>query len=381
MEREERIAEVIEAFDAQGHHRTGTEVDNSSGAWLRELLEQQGAEARLETHPFEQFVPGESYLEVEQRRFPGLPLFDGGRTRPEGVRGRLGPVGAAAGVALTIASPGGQAPELGAARTSGQHLAVVSVTTGGRPGLAPRNATSFVKPFGRPVLQVSSEHRGELEAFSNQGAEATVVCTGESRPVWASNVAGRVPGKHTDLPPLVVMTPRSGWWQCASERGGGIACWLEIARAVAGEPLRRDLLLVASTGHELGHWGLEQHLATRPELAKTATLWLHLGASIGAALSPRPLVFASDGGLRALALQSLKAAGAHLVTAAPDHLVPGGEAKNIHERGGRYISLAGGSEVFHLESDRWPDSVDVGAVVADLDACLAILRAIDASGR
>ena len=33
-------------------------------------------------------------------------------------------------------------------------------------------------------------------------------------------------------PPLVVMTPRSGWWSCASERGGGFACWLEIMRAV-----------------------------------------------------------------------------------------------------------------------------------------------------
>lgn len=55
--------------------------------------------------------------------------------------------------------------------------------------------------------------------------------------------------------------------------------------------------------------------------------------------------------------------------------VRGGESKNIHERGGRYISLAGGSEVFHLQSDRWPEAIDVPAVEAYVVACIDMLRA------
>ena len=48
------------------------------------------------------------------------------------------------------------------------------------------------------------------------------------------------------------MTPRSGWYSCASERGGGIACWLELMRTLNGRA-PRDVLFVASSGHELGH--------------------------------------------------------------------------------------------------------------------------------
>ena len=31
---ERRVAAVIEAYDAQGNHRTGTQVDRQSGDWL-----------------------------------------------------------------------------------------------------------------------------------------------------------------------------------------------------------------------------------------------------------------------------------------------------------------------------------------------------------
>ena len=33
---EQRVATVIQAYDAQGNHRTGTEVDRASGGWLTE---------------------------------------------------------------------------------------------------------------------------------------------------------------------------------------------------------------------------------------------------------------------------------------------------------------------------------------------------------
>jgi hypothetical protein len=42
---EQRIAAVIHAYDAQGNHRTGTEVDNASAEWLAEQVRQLGAKA------------------------------------------------------------------------------------------------------------------------------------------------------------------------------------------------------------------------------------------------------------------------------------------------------------------------------------------------
>ena len=41
---------------------------------------------------------------------------------------------------------------------------------------------------------------------------------------------------------------------------------------------------------------------------------------------------------------------------------PGGEARNIHDGDGRYVSMLGSSPFFHNIEDRWPASVDVEAV-------------------
>ena len=60
---------------------------------------------------------------------------------------------------------------------------------------------------------------------------------------------------------------RSGWWGCASERGGGLACWLEIMRAMCAARPVRDTLFLASSGHELGHLGLDAFIQRRPRLA------------------------------------------------------------------------------------------------------------------
>ncbi len=374
MDRITRISNVIAEFDAQGWHRTGTEVDAASGEWLKGHLVAAGVEAQLEPHEFPRCVPEEAFISWQGGRIEGLPAFDCGRTGAGGVVGRFGPTGSAAAIGFSVVTPGGPAPEFDDARAKGTHAAIVAVTKAGRPGLAPRNATEFPGPFGPPVLYVSSEHTAALESLAAAGCNVTVSAEAGTEAVTAWNVVGRVPGRHPGLPPMVVMTPRSGWWQGASERGGGIACWLEIARTVAERPLERDLLFVASTGHELGHWGLEQYLASRPVLAREAVLWLHLGASIGAALGPRPVAFGSDAELRELAVRCLKEAGVPPLTLAPKGAVPGGESRNIHERRGRYVSFLGSSEVFHLEADRWPEAVDVAAVDAYCSAAIAIIR-------
>ena len=382
MDQLARIRSIIKEFDAQGHHRTGTRVDHESGAWLRDVLRESGVDAELESYPFSRLVPGDASVSVGDERLDGLPGFDSILTTEGGVHGRLGPLGSAAEIGLCVVNPGGPAPELDAAREANTHRAIVCLTVGPRPGLAPRNATAYLSPYGPPLLQVSSEHRKTLEQWSGRGAESTLKSSGSRVDGQASNVIARIPGQNAALAPIVVMTPRSGWWQCASERGGGMACLAEVGRAFARAPLQRDLLLLASTGHELGHWGLERFLGARPQIGKDALLWLHLGASVGAALDPRPLVFGSDEPLRALARGAIdRARILPPPVAAPSQAVPGGESKNIHERGGRYVSFLGGSAVFHLEADRWPAAVDVDAVAAYAAVCIDIVREADAKAR
>jgi hypothetical protein len=44
-ELEQRVATVLQAFDAQGNHRTGTAADKSSAEWLADQVRQLGASA------------------------------------------------------------------------------------------------------------------------------------------------------------------------------------------------------------------------------------------------------------------------------------------------------------------------------------------------
>jgi len=361
MKMEDRISSVISAFDSQGWHRTGTAVDAASASWFAAEVGRTGALASIETYRFTRLVPRESFIEVDGRRIEAVPLFDSTATPPEGVTAPLG--AGPSRIALVAAAPGGHSPELDDLRNSGAP-GVVIVTTAQRPGIAPRNANDFRRPFGTPALQVAGESLADLEAARASGSAVRLVSTFDHEDTVASNVVGVVAGRDPAAPPLCVMTPRSGWWDCASERGGGIACLLELARALAQAAPRRTVIFVGTTGHELGHWGLEEFLFRRPGLDTGAVLWIHFGASVGAAMEPRTSVFASRPALKDEALRDLEAAGAALPTRSPDGAIAGGESRNIHAAGGQYVSLAGGSAVFHLQQDRWPAAVDVQQVAA-----------------
>jgi hypothetical protein len=183
-------------------------------------------------------------------------------------------------------------------------------------------------------------------------------------PTEAYNVVAQVKGSDAGLPPLVVWTPRSGWWNIASERGGGLACWLEAMRAVRRNKTARDIQFLATSGHELGHLGLEAFLARRQGLGKQAFAWVLFGANIGAAHGKQRMtrLQASDDEIERLADEAMARAGTGVDGKLARGAVPGGEVRNIHERGGRYLSLGGTNPYFHNPSDRWPSTVDVLAV-------------------
>ena len=380
-ERLARVSQLIEAYDRQGIHRTGTDVDRASAAWLLEQVRQVGAHGVLESFALDRVDPQLCHVQAEGTRAEGLPLFDGTFTVEGGFTGLLGPP-ASGGIALVevdqagISSEGRSLADL--RRGPGQ--AIVVVTHGAYPGLTPMNAGSFAAPFGVPVLQVGSERGEWLKAVARAQTPVQFVAHATRTRVQAHNVVvsmtGRTGAAVTELPPIVVMTPRSGWWQCASERGGGLACWLEAIRALAVAGAARSAVFVASSGHELGHLGLESFIHERPDLVKRASAWVHLGANIGAA-GGRARLQASDDAIEQLAVDALTRAGTGVQQRVPRGTVPAGEARNIHVGGGRYGSLLSSSPYFHSQSDRWPAAVDATAVarfaaaIADMVMALA----------
>jgi hypothetical protein len=371
-----RIAGVIREYEAQGFHRTATGVDHSSARWLAEQVRQAGLPSTLEPFAVNRVDPLVTILEGGGRRIEGLPLFDGAFTAPSGLAGRIGPLNADVEIGLTEtavnAAAGGA---LGDARRANRHRAIVAITKGRRPGLCPSNADEFLTPFGPPVLQVSSEETGWLTEQAGRGTKVTIVANVSRSATSASNVVAELKGTDNALPPIVVMTPRSGWYWCASERGGGIACWLEIMRGLRETPLNRSVLFVASSGHELGHLGIDAYIEKRPGIVTRAAGWLHLGANIGAATElDNNLLQARDDEMDRALSGAMTTAGLRVARRAPRNNVPAGEAEAVHRGGGRYVSAIGGNQLFHNLADRGPGAVDPPTVAKFSQAFVEVIR-------
>jgi len=354
-----RLARIVRDYDAQGIHRTATDVDAASAHWLAGQLQATGVEAKLEAFPIHRVDLDDTFLNIDGRRIGGVPLFDAGFTESAGISGRLGPVGSDAEIGLFEASPQDGTDRPGALRQAldGSHKAVVIVTRGGRAGLSLINASRFLAPSGVPALQVSSVEADWLRQRAAAGASARLVASATRRPADAFNVVGQIPGSDPAAAPLVVMTPRSGWWTCAGERAGGIAAWLEAARAVAAAQPVRDVHFLASSGHELGQIGLDAYLEHRAALVGQAKLWLHFGANIGAGQQIR--LQSGDADAQSLGVKALAGQGLTASRIVPPGTAPGGEAGTIFQRRGRYLSLQGDNPLFHNPADRWPEAVDV----------------------
>lgn len=361
---EQRVSAVIEAYDAQGNHRTGTRVDEASAEWLANQVRQLGAEPRFEAFTLSRVDPQSCYLRIADRRIEGIPLFDAGFTDAEGVRGRLGPIGSDSEIGLAETTPPALS-ELGFARRSqiaearnSRHQAIVLLTRGSRPGLFLNNASVFTKSSGPPMLQVSSAESEWLEEQARRLVETTIVVHVKRTLTRAFNITAQIVGSNPTLAPIVLMAPRSGWWQCASEQGSRLACWLEAMRVLAAGNPARDCFFVALSGHELGYLGIDPYLNSRPELIKRAYAWIFFGSSIGEPRQPN-LIHASDDALERWAVAAMAKEGLAVNGKSQHHSGARGEAGAVQRGGGRFFTLVCGSDVFHNVADRWPEAVDV----------------------
>ena len=375
----------IEAWDANPEHRTGTAGDLATAEWLADTIRAAGAEPTLDLFPFRRRALRECAVEAEGRRAEGVPLFDGGLTDEAGITCPLTRLdGTGRGIAVTTSSPGGTLTALSAARRDTFRAVVVgSAPPEGVPGLTLLNAPQYAQPYGPPVLQVSTQEIEWLDAAADAGSPARLVAHATIEDTEACNVITRIPGRDTSAPPLVIMTPRSSWWTSTAERGGGIAAWLACIRYFANDPGGCDVLFTANTGHELGHVGLEHYMARHPKLAKGARAWIHLGANFAATDCHHAgtrlaagVRYQASPDLFAMGLESLEAFGISPETIVPTDVRPGGEAQNVFDADGSYVSLLGKNPWFHHPDDRWPKTIDLEKTETICRAVLHIARTL-----
>ena len=322
-----------------------------------------------------------------------------GYTDISGICGQLGWVGSDCPIGVVLvddANDASDSTKLNAARADpGAHKLLVAglVLDQSVKGLALGNAPNYSSkltvqasilgdevsgPFGPPVLQLPSDSVPLLIQAVESGENATAVCTATRIPeATACNVEARILGTDPSLAPIVVMTPRSGWWACASERGPGLSAFIELARACASQPLLRTIFFTANSGHECGHLGMHAFSSGPTAITGSeAHCWVHLGANFGSTNEgtdpalpldqPTPFIYqTTDAAMETRLLRHLDSARQAADPIASSRVrweagwVGGrraqrplaGEAVNVHADGGRFVSLIGVNQMFHHPAD------------------------------
>ena len=365
----------IRAYEEMGDHRSGREADNHTTWWMTEELRNVGVHADSQTWRFPRVEIHDASVRFGPWDIPAVPTFDSAFTDHKGLTGTLRADNGPGIVLWEFAHDDQERMATGVytsfelARQDGADgIIMVMGDPDGHPVV--RNAERPLEPIELPVLQVAPMDAEPL--LDALGSEITMICDGGRVDAPADNVIGTIPGADPDAEPVVLMTPKSGWYTCAAERGGGIAIWMEVAGRVAANRGRRTLKLVASSGHELHHLGLDHYIQQLGDAAHDVHAWMHLGASIGSR-NGQPSYAASDDELFTVATDALNSQGLKR-RAFPVGNAGFGEARNIGEINGRFASFLGGHPYFHSPQDTYDRCVDPESLAKHTNAAERIVR-------
>src|SRR5262249_57820239 len=169
-------------------------------------------------------------------------------------------------------------------------------------------------------------------------------------------------GSDSKLPPLVFMAARSAWWQCVTEQGSRLACWLEVMRVLAASKPTRDCVFVALSGHELGELGMDAYIENRQDLLRNAHAWIFFGSGIGTPRKPN-LIHTSDEALEKWVVKVLEQEGIGVDAREQHDATARAEVEYVQRKAGRLATLVCDSDVYHSVADRRPEAVD-GRLIA-----------------
>ena len=370
------VAKLFTDYDGFGLRRAGTRGDHECATWLSGLLRSANVEHEAVAVALRIRSVLDAFVEIDGLRIDGLPLFDGPDTPEYGMHGVLGPADGAGEIGFLTVDPGAasiKGQPLEALRSASVHRALILATSGAAGSLAPVNAQFFTAPFGPPGLQIAGMHADHLRETAVRRRMARVVVRSDRTPGTSTNLVARIGA----APRVVLLTPRTSWYESTAERAGGVIAW--FAGLTHAARSRIAVHGFATCGHELGHLGLERVLHDDAALVREAPLWIHLGANLGCASDGRITLRASDphDATRLRELLVAKHYPGALIEVEPiDRAM--GEARDLALHGARVLSMIGRNAHFHAPSDRWPGNVNAGwaasiaaAVCAWLDAAAA----------
>jgi hypothetical protein len=227
-------ADVV-AYGSRPSHRTGTVDDEATIDWFQSILLSDGAKVQVDPWSFPRWTATWA-AELDGQSIDALPLF----------YESTGSFEAASINVVATEHPGGLLT------VKNRHALTETV--------AAERATMFVP--GRLADRAKDIRAQIIDAHIITGHSANVSASYGCEPADAQ---------------VLIASPLSGWFSCASERGTGIAVARYLARTLAEAGYR--VVFLGTSGHELFNIGLEHYLANR---AVNAPVIVHVGASVGA---------------------------------------------------------------------------------------------------
>lgn len=357
----------VKTYAGLGEHRTGTVGDDATTVWLARALKVAGYVVERQAFDYPVFELARADLMLGGRTLDAFPYWTPRTTPAGGLTAPLSMTGGPGKIMLVDLPPGtgggldAPPPKQIADAVATGAAAVVAITENALGEMATLNRNPKAPAWPVPILLVAGREAAALKAAAAAGEIATIRLEGRDVMRTPQSVIGRRlrPGK-----PVVISTPKSGWFHCAGERGSGIAIWLGLARWLAAST-DHNIVVVCASGHEFDGYGAHhftQTLAPKPEDTK---LWVAIGANVAVydyALQGRQIVrqpgppatrtLGCSGPLTALAA---KAFAGQLGYATPlnldDHTAPG-ELATFRGLGYRpLIGLVAASLLHHTRRD------------------------------
>ncbi len=387
-------------------HYSGTPNDYWELNQIAQQFHADGLQVHSLTYTFPRFEPIRVALRTDSRSVSSAalaPLLYSGTTGWDGVKaplldaadGSFSAADAAGKIVVVSALAGGAIdPAIEAAKAAGAE-GLVYVTKGVADLPRKEDVNSRLGTGDFPVLLVGKQSGADVVADADAGESADLTLQARTGTAHDYDVWGTLPGTDPTRR-VIVGTPSSSFVPAASERGGGIAILLGLARHYALEPRSQrpeTLVFVATTGHEVGFLGLQALIGATGTWFTGADAYVHLGASLGApkgvenpdgsiTITPG----APDPGLKLHSSENplIEAGQAAAFTAAgqplanqPPHLGGGGEQVYAYAEGVPVISANGGSLWFHTAADL-PGVVDPGVLTRLADGYRGSVDALTA---
>ena len=157
---------------------------------------------------------------------------------------------------------------------------VILITTGPTGEALLLNVPAGHPVSDKPLALLAPRLAAPVIEAARHGAAVKLALRGRGGTRAAQNIIGR--RVRSGRPWLVVSTPRSGWTDCAGERGPGIAMWLALADWMPRAFPQHSLLFLCNSGHEYENLGASHIVANVGPAPGETAFWLHLGANAAA---------------------------------------------------------------------------------------------------